>query len=291
MSDALNFENVTLTSWPEITAAANHLTRQNWAFRGHERKEWPLRTCLEREFGPQGAQIEQDLLWRFVRTAPRFLQSHLVPHQTDAAAWLGLIQHYGGPTRLLDVTRSPYVALFFAFEPAGDSDRAVWAVEQIWCTAECARIMAEAEGKSHDEMVKRTRYAQAQLVRSLVYGLPDPDDPSFASFKRFTGVFPLDPWKPDVRQSAQQAGFLCAANPGLSFVENLTAHQRPAQKLVYRFVLPASLREEVLDQLSIMNVTAATLFPDLGGLARSLRTLPVRRMMSFSDPPPWETKS
>ena len=27
-----------------------------------------------------------------------------------------------------------------------------------------------------------------------------------------------------------------------------------------------------------MNVTAATLFPDLGGLARSLRTKPIRRL-------------
>jgi hypothetical protein len=71
--------------------------------------------------------------------------------------------------------------------------------------------------------------------------------------------------------------FLCAANPALGFVENFGTHKQPTSAPVHRMVLPASLREEVLERLAFMNVTAATLFPDLGGLARSLRTHVVRR--------------
>lgn len=290
MSDALTFEERRLASWREVTDAADYLTRQSWVFRGHERAEWNLQTSLEREFGPQGADVEQRILWHFVRTAPRLLPSHLIPHDNDAAAWLGLIQHYGGPTRLLDVTRSPYVALFFAFEPPGDNDRTLWAVDFAWCMLECARIMAEAEGKPVNEVIGRTTGAQAQLVGSLVHRQVY-RDPLFASLKPFTGVFPVDPWKPDTRQSAQQAMFLCAANTGLGFLENLRSHARPPEKVLYRFVLPASLREEALDQLSIMNVTAATLFPDLGGLARSLRTHTVRRPNNLAAVPPWEPQS
>jgi FRG domain-containing protein len=288
MSEVLLVEDKRLTSWREVVDAADYLTGHNWAFRGHEHAEWEPKTSLEREFGLKGAELEQRLLQRFVRTAPRLLPNHLIPNDNDAAAWLALIQHYGGPTRLLDVTRSPYVALFFAFEPTGNSDRAVWAIEQLWCMTECGRIMAEAEGRPFIDVIGRTRHGQAQLVYSLVHRTPYPD-PLFASLKAFNGVFPLDPWKPETRQSAQQAMFLCAANPALTFVENLAALRRPTEKVVYRFVLPASLREEVLEQLSIMNVTAATLFPDLGGLARSLRTHPVRRP-TYASIPPWESK-
>jgi hypothetical protein len=229
----------------------------------------------------------------FVRAAPRLLPAHLIPHDTDVAAWLGLLQHYGGPTRLLDVTRSPYIALFFAFEPAGGHDRIVWAIDQVWCMGECARIMATTEGTSQDDTFGRVTSHQAELVSCLVRGRnAGHGSPAFQSFKKFTGVFPLDPWKPDIRQSAQQALFLCAANPRISFMENLSAHEHPAppERMLYRFVLPASVRAEALEHLSFMNVTAATLFPDLGGLARSLRTYTVHRPRG-SQRPPWDPAS
>jgi hypothetical protein len=278
-------EDKRLGSWPEIVDAADYFAGQRWVFRGHERAEWTLQTSLERAFGTEGVDIEQRLLWQFVRAAPRLLPSHLIPDDNDAAAWLGLIQHYGGPTRFLDVTRSPHIALFFAFEPSGDEDRAIWAIEHAWCMAACARIMSDAEGVTLNSALERTTGAQAQLVYSLVHRRP-----LFLSFKPFTGVFPVDPWKPDARQSAQQAMFLCSANPRLSFVENLAAHAAPDITAVYRFTMPAALRLEVLDRLSIMNVTAATLFPDLGGLARSLRTHTLRRVKSNPGTAPWQSE-
>lgn len=37
-----------------------------------------------------------------------------------------VMQHYSCPTRLLDWTLSPYVALYFAVEQSPESDGAVW---------------------------------------------------------------------------------------------------------------------------------------------------------------------
>jgi hypothetical protein len=281
----LTIEERRLTSWREITDAADYLAGHSWVFRGHERAEWTLETTLEREFG-KDLDVEQQMLWHFVRRAPRLLSSHLVPTDGDTAAWLGLIQHYGGPTRLLDVTRSPYVALFFAYESFGDSDRALWAIDYGWCMSECARMIARAERIAHGEAFERVSAAQAQLVFSLVHRQPFPDA-RLVSFQQFTGVFPLDPWKPDARQSAQQGMFLCKANLQLTFIANLSIYESAA-KPVYQFVLPAALRSEVLERLAVMNVTAATLFPDLTGLARSLRTHTVRYTKSRGGQPPWD---
>jgi hypothetical protein len=130
----MTYEEQRLSTWAEFLEVADFMTRQQWVFRGHDRAEWPLQTSLEREFaGDRARDAERLTLWQFVRRAPQLLPPHLVPHDTDAAAWLGLIQHYGGPTRFLDVTRSPYIALFFAFEPSGESDRVVWAINDASC--------------------------------------------------------------------------------------------------------------------------------------------------------------
>jgi hypothetical protein len=273
----------TLSSWRQIVDVIDDLMDQSWVFRGHERSGWTLRTTLEREFTNRG-DVERQTLMHFLRSAPRLLPGHLIPGDFDAAAWLGLIQHYGGPTRLLDVTRSPYVALYFAFEASGNNDRALWAIDQQWCRWSVAEIMAANEGIAVGLGNSRTLGAQAQLVYSVVHGVPPGNEPQFVSFKPFQGVFTLDPWRPDPRQSAQQAMFLCPGNVESSFMQNLAAHGHPKRKVLHKFVLPASLREEVIHQLSRMNVTAATLFPDLGGLARSLRTLTIRRWKTDAPP-------
>jgi hypothetical protein len=190
--------------------------------------------------------------------------------------------------RLLDMTRSPYVALYFAFESAGESDRALWAVDGIWCSAESARTINDNEGIGLDRAFARVGGAIAELIYGLVYDQPFPST-MFSTFKPFTGVFALEPWKPDPRQAAQQALFLCAANIELGFMDNMAAHSITDYPVLYKFELPTDLRVEAIEQLAMMNVTAATLFPDLGGLARSLRTLTVRRIRNAEAPPPWET--
>jgi hypothetical protein len=274
----------TLSSWREIVEAFTYLGNYAWVFRGQERPDWRLQTSLEREFGcPVPDDVERKLFWHFVRTASRLLPPQLVPEEHHVEAWLGLIQHYGGPTRFLDVTASPYVALFFAFESAGENDRAVWAIDEAWCMDESARIMADAESIPKAKTFDRTTAGQRGLVYSLVHGTRWPTE-LFQTFRPFTGVFPVAPFKPDVRQIAQQARFLCAANPALSFVDNLKP-LRQATNAMYCLVLPASLRVEMLDRLAEMNVSAATLFPDLIGLARSLRTHSIRRPKGIEPKP------
>jgi hypothetical protein len=91
-------------------------------FRGHSKESYKLLPSLARN--PDNMALEAVLLKRFKQNAYPFRQS---PPQ-DEWEWLFLMQHYGVPTRLLDWTESPLVALYFACTSNDANDGDVWAL-------------------------------------------------------------------------------------------------------------------------------------------------------------------
>ena len=92
-------------------------------YRGQSDVSWALLPRLARQ--PNGLKRESALLARFKQNA-----SLLLPAVARSDwEWLAIMQHYRAPTRLLDWTESPLVALYFAVVPHTATDGALWVLD------------------------------------------------------------------------------------------------------------------------------------------------------------------
>lgn len=83
-------------------------------YRGHADESWNLIPSIFRT--PNGIKKEHLLFRDMVAHVPQDFSEC-----KSALDYLVQMQHYGLPTRLLDVTTNPLVALYFACQPAGDT--------------------------------------------------------------------------------------------------------------------------------------------------------------------------
>src|ERR1700739_1556162 len=67
-----------------------------------------------------------------------------LPAEKEELEWMALMRHHGAPTRLLDWTRSPYVAAFFAIaEAREDEESAIWAIDITPVGAEAIHLLSQ----------------------------------------------------------------------------------------------------------------------------------------------------
>jgi hypothetical protein len=235
---------VRLESWEEYLSIISDSPFQNWAYRGQRDASAPLFSALSRYFMSfrvdrrAWPEQEERILRIFKRKAIHFLD--VVPDREDDFEWLALMQDHGAPTRLLDFTWSPYVAAFFALHNT-TKEGVIWACNPV----------------------------EIRNVKRI-----DPKEPG--SFRKYFlasgGNFVLlgEPYAMNRRLIAQSGTFLVPAILDRSIEEILREYPNPKQTLT-KFIVPADkVREKGMRELYRMNITQATLFPDLDGLARSL---------------------
>jgi hypothetical protein len=131
VEERMSILEIKANSWDEARSFFQRLAEFGWVFRGHLDASWSIQTAFERmaqqfTLGRLGMGahliVERTMLRQFMRRAHHFVNNP--PEEGEKLEWLALVQHHGGPTRLLDFTRSFYVAAFFALEsdPKGRSN-------------------------------------------------------------------------------------------------------------------------------------------------------------------------
>ena len=236
-----------LESWEAFLKLVTGPPYSQWAFRGERDERWPLYSSLSRYLQNFGVsprawlQQEGRILRIFKRKGHQFLSQP--PDWEDDFQWLALMQHHGAPTRLIDFTWSPYVAAFFALERTL-ADGVVWAMNP-------ARIDSSRNPKpaQMDPRLKGnfSRYFLKGTYRHIWLG---------------------EPHNMNRRLIAQSGTFVV---PGVLDVpiEDIL-RDTDQENILAKIILTHPVREVGMRELYRMNITFATLFPDLDGLAKSL---------------------
>lgn len=211
------------------------------------------------------------------------------PLTSGLAQWV-LAQHHGLPTRLLDITRNPLVALFYACEKCKSKDDSgnkdgrlhVFAVpgnlikpynsDAISIITNFAKLLNGEQalllgkaGRNPDEYLE----AMGRLYHFIHEEKPyfkegiDPRD--------FFRVFVVEPQQSFERIRAQSGAFLISA-----FYERFERHEirkcNAGTPLYGHFMLrvPHVRKKHILRELRLLNITRETLFPGLDESARAI---------------------
>jgi len=265
-------DSIRVNSWEELQEALYHDSfapdlnryRSSYVYRGLEDINYDLSTSLNR-LGE--SHLERHLLRNFRK------YSQIEDEKKSVWNWLALAQHHGLPTRLLDWTYSPYVALHFAtsdFTTYG-ADGMIWAINYVDSKRylpDQLKVIIEEEG-SH--------IFTAEMLDKAARSLSE-----MQSLKPEDYIVFFEPPSIDQRIVNQYAVFSMMSNPDTQLHEWLGF----TDIRHFRIIIPRELKWEIRDKLDQSNINERVLFPGLDGLAtwlkrhykdiRGLQTVPSR---------------
>jgi hypothetical protein len=205
--------------------------------------------------------IEKGIANNFTQRSPPFVRLD------SASEWplLFFMQHYGIPTRLLDWSESPFVALYFALTSVernkkgkATSDAALWLCDPVsWNQTALAHIsFAGGILDEHCEEIKAyspsSDIDQRATVPVMIYGTHN--SPRIVAQR---GVFAL-------------------FGKGTKGMEQVYGEEAFTPKALQKMIIDKKIVDDVLSSLYRKGFVESTIYPDLSGLS-----LEIRRMFGY----------
>jgi|ERR1044072_1783044 hypothetical protein len=212
--------------------------------RGHANSSWKLQPHYDRLKSPIK---ETELLNKFRQNANLLLEH--APRNPFDFGWMFLMQHYGVPTRLLDWTESPLVALYFAVEDPRDrnKDGALW----ILFPLELNRHSTKAKVYIPSfEDVWLQNYSVDQYAQEMD-----------------NGILPIAAiaTRNNPRIQAQLGVFT------ISHLKKTPIEEIEDGKHCVKFTIPAGAKNRLRQELRILGLTRFQVFPELTSIGDNLR--------------------
>ena len=204
---------------------------------------------------------------------------------------LTYMQHYGSPTRLLDITSNPLVALYFACEKNKKQDGIVYVLgvnpdEIAYETSDRVQMLShlqELSGKDQHQLLMlsyinllkdkfpqttNSKYKDIELER-FFYSIQKEN----AVFQR--EIIPLDLLRP-VFVQANQNNRRILKQDGAFIMSGLDIDERDSHKKICKHVvkeitIPYFAKDGILKDLELVGIHKASLFPELETVSEYLK--------------------
>ncbi|HNX54339.1 MAG TPA: FRG domain-containing protein [Prolixibacteraceae bacterium] len=252
--------DIIIQSWKQLCEEVYHDSwkpdmgryRSDYAFRGLSDKNYELKNSFLRNCGEK-PELEYHLLRNFRK------YSINADPQLTGTFWRALVlaQHHGLPTRLIDWTYSPFIAMHFATANTEkyDTDGIIWKVDFV-------KVNQLVPAPFSDGLrIEKCNAFTLEMLEKIV-SLSDLD----CLFKDDQVIF-FEPPSLDERIVNQFALFSVMNKPTAILDDWLILHP----ELFRRIIIPKELKLEIRDKLDQANITERVLFPGLDGLAKWLK--------------------
>ncbi len=253
-------------------------------FRGMSDKKWKLLPGVLREFEEEqkselveGGAIsgniyissEIEILSHFKKEAGGIL-TH-VP-QADDLTWLQYAQHYGVPTRLLDFTANPLVALYFCCQSESKTDGSLWIINTVnfhrW---------SRDEDICKDEALKHTRKS---IIDSILLNMSSVSPSEDEELTKSRPVLFIPPYI-DQRMSAQSSRFMLWGNNDSALddmgikdnemvlcPDGMRIDTVNDQRFWTKLIIPSICKHSLMRELDLLNINEKSIFPGLDGIGK-----------------------
>lgn len=233
-------ETICIESLEElISALANFKDQEIKWYRGQGNCNWNLIPIFLRQ---NATTSEKTVVNRFMQNASMLLENK----PNSYFDWMFLMQHYGVPTRLLDWSESPLVALYFAVSNHLESDGALWILDPI-------KLNALSKVKREGELDFIPSFEDKYLIN---YTFQSMEDTPHIELKPLATIATRN----NVRIQAQQGVFT------IHQLDRTPIDLLASTDHVKKITIKKEAKQKILEDLKLLGFSRFQLFPELASI-------------------------